>query len=161
MTATARTSPMSAHTHAHAAGLGALALAAAALLLASGLSTADAATRASTYKQPKIRHVFVIMLENEDYATTFGEPASDPYLAQTLPAQGALLEDYYATGHESNDNYIAIVSGQPPNIENQADCLLSATSSGQPRCPTGWRPARAACIRPRCRTSAPRSPRRG
>jgi hypothetical protein len=32
------------------------------------------------------------------------------------------LQDYYATGHESNDNYISLVSGQPPNLENQADC---------------------------------------
>jgi hypothetical protein len=74
------------------------------------------------YKPPKIHHIFVIVLENEDYASTFGEPAADPYLAQTLPSEGALLEDYYATGHESNDNYIALVSGQPPNVENQADC---------------------------------------
>jgi phosphatidylinositol-3-phosphatase len=122
MPATARTLTMS--TRARAAGLGLLALAAAALLLASGLSTGDAAARARTYEQPKIRHVFVIMLENEDYATTFGEPSADPYLAQMLPSQGALLENYYATGHESNDNYIAIVSGQPPNPANQADCQL-------------------------------------
>ncbi len=71
---------------------------------------------------PRIRHVFVIMLENEDYASTFDEPSADPYLARTLPAEGALLEDYYATGHESNDNYVSIVSGQPPNPDNQADC---------------------------------------
>jgi phosphatidylinositol-3-phosphatase len=77
-----------------------------------------------TYKQPRVRHVFVIMLENEDYASTFGDPSADPYLAQTLPAQGALLEEYHATGHESNDNYISIVSGQPPNPDNQADCQL-------------------------------------
>jgi phosphatidylinositol-3-phosphatase len=76
------------------------------------------------FKQPKIHHVFVIVLENEDYASTFGDPSSDPYLAQTLPSQGALLEDYYATGHESNDNYISLISGQPPNVENQADCQL-------------------------------------
>ena len=68
--------------------------------------------------------MFVIVLENEDYASTFGEPAADPYLAQTLPAEGALLEDYYATGHESNDNYISLVSGQPPNPDNQADCQV-------------------------------------
>ncbi len=84
------------------------------------------ATSAHTkpYAPPKVRHVFVIMLENEDFASTFGEPAADPYLAQTLPSEGALLENYYATGHESNDNYVAIVSGQPPNVENQADCQL-------------------------------------
>ncbi len=83
-------------------------------------STAPAHTK--PFKLPKVRHIFVIMLENEDYASTFGEPTADPYLAQTLPSQGALLEDYYASGHESNDNYISIVSGQPPNPDNQADC---------------------------------------
>jgi phosphatidylinositol-3-phosphatase len=86
----------------------------AALLAAPG---AGAATRL-----PKVRHVFVIVLENQGYAATFGNPGADPYLAQTLPAQGALLENYYATGHESNDNYISLVSGQPPNAQNQADC---------------------------------------
>jgi hypothetical protein len=97
----------------------------AATLAAARVTSARAAAERSKpkpYEQPKIRHVFVIVLENEDYASTFGEPASDPYLAQTLPAQGALLEDYYATGHESNDNYISLVSGQPPNPDNQADC---------------------------------------
>jgi hypothetical protein len=89
---------------------------------ASSARSSHASARTKPYKQPKIHHVFVIMLENEDYASTFGEPSADPYLAQTLPAEGALLEDYYATGHESNDNYISIVSGQPPNVENQADC---------------------------------------
>ncbi len=109
--------------------IGLLACAALAAALAVALSTGGASARqplpsskAKPYKQPKIRHVFVIVLENEDYATTFGEPASDPYLAKTLPEQGALLEDYYATGHESNDNYVSLISGQPPNPDNQADC---------------------------------------
>jgi hypothetical protein len=139
MTATARTSTISAHTQAQAQAtrLGLFALAAFVLLLASGLTAGDAAARAGTYEQPKIRHVFVIMLENEDYATTFGDPGADPYLAATLPAQGALLEDYYATGHESNDNYIALVSGQPPNVENQADCQLFSDFVGAVTLPDG------------------------
>jgi phosphatidylinositol-3-phosphatase len=91
-------------------------------LLTGALVPGGAAARTAPYKQPTIRHVFVIMLENEDYATTFGDPSADPYLARALPAEGALLEDYYATGHESNDNYISLVSGQPPNPDNQADC---------------------------------------
>jgi phosphatidylinositol-3-phosphatase len=103
--------------------LGAVCAAAIAVALA-GTAAGGAAPRTGVYKPPKVRHVFVIMLENEDYATTFGEPSADPYLAQTLPAEGALLEDYYATGHESNDNYIALVSGQPPNPANQSDCQL-------------------------------------
>lgn len=62
------------------------------------------------------------MLENQSYSATFGDPAAFPYLAKTLPEKGALLTDYYATGHNSNDNYISMVSGQPPNPANQADC---------------------------------------
>jgi hypothetical protein len=75
-----------------------------------------------TSKLPLIRHVFVIMLENNDYSATFGDPSADPYLATTLAGQGTLLENYYAIGHFSNDNYVGFISGQPPNSDNQADC---------------------------------------
>src|SRR5581483_6456169 len=44
--------------------------------------------------------------------------------SKTLTAQGAYLPKYYGTGHESNDNYIAMVSGQAPNLQNQLDCAL-------------------------------------
>jgi hypothetical protein len=91
-----------------------------ALLSACGSSVADRARHAS--KLPPIRHVFVIMLENESYADTFGDPRSFPYLAGALRQRGELLMNYYATGHDSNDNYISLVSGQPPNLSNQADC---------------------------------------
>jgi phosphatidylinositol-3-phosphatase len=90
-------------------------------------SLAGASPVVPTAKAPRvvhIRHIWNIVLENEDYASTFGSPAADPYLARTLPSEGALLKDYFATGHESNDNYISLVSGQPPNLQNQADCQL-------------------------------------
>lgn len=89
---------------------------------ASGSRGRAARSKRHEFRLPRIRHVFFIILENEDYASTFGEPSADPYLAKTLPAEGALLEDYYAIGHESNDNYIALASGQPPNPDNQGDC---------------------------------------
>jgi hypothetical protein len=91
-----------------------------ALLSACGSSVARRTGHA--YTLPPIRHVFVIMLENQGYASTFGDPRADPYLAGSLAKRGVLLENYYATGHDSNDNYISIVSGQPPNTANQADC---------------------------------------
>ena len=37
---------------------------------------------------------------------------------------GALLQNYYSTGHASNDNYISLISGQAPNISNQSDCVF-------------------------------------
>ncbi len=72
---------------------------------------------------PPIGHVFIIVLENEGYPTTFGDPTNDPYLASTLPAEGALLSNYYAIGHHSLDNYVALISGQAPNPLTQGDCL--------------------------------------
>jgi hypothetical protein len=73
---------------------------------------------------PPLHHVFVIVLENETSTSTFGDPTADPYLAQTLPKAGAYLPNYYGTGHESNDNYVSMVSGQAPNPQNQADCQI-------------------------------------
>jgi hypothetical protein len=66
--------------------------------------------------------VFVIVLENEDAATSFGADAPSPYLAKTLPALGVFVPNYYAIGHNSLDNYIAMISGQAPNPTTQADC---------------------------------------
>jgi hypothetical protein len=76
----------------------------------------------TSFTPPLIRHVFVIMLENKGYSATFGDPSADPYLAKTLVSEGALLTRYYATGHESNDNYVSFISGQAPNPASQADC---------------------------------------
>ncbi len=71
---------------------------------------------------PHIRHVFTIVLENEDADSSFGPSAPSPYLAATLPAGGALARNYHGIGHASLDNYLAMISGQPPNAETQADC---------------------------------------
>ena len=71
---------------------------------------------------PPIHHVFVIVLENEDDLTTFGPPPPAPYLANTMVAEGAYLPNYYGVGHNSLDNYIAMISGQAPNPATQADC---------------------------------------
>jgi hypothetical protein len=84
-------------------------------LLAPSWSRADPAGSA-------IRHVFVLVLENQSYTVTFSPKAPASYLAQTLPKQGALLPDYYAIGHASLDNYVAMISGQPPNEDTQRDC---------------------------------------
>lgn len=74
--------------------------------------------------KPAIQHVFVIMLENKSYNDTFGPNSLAPYLSKTLTAQGELLSNYYGIGHNSLDNYIALVSGQAPDTETQADCQV-------------------------------------
>ncbi len=94
----------------------ALAASAAAIVLAPREASADTAPA-------PIQHVFLIVLENESAATTFGPSSAAPYLSQTLRSEGAYLPNYHGIGHASNDNYIAMISGQAPNIENQADCV--------------------------------------
>jgi phosphatidylinositol-3-phosphatase len=73
---------------------------------------------------PRIRHVFVLMLENQNASVTFGSNPAAPYLARTLLAQGAFLPNYYGIGHASLDNYVALISGQAPNESTQFDCPL-------------------------------------
>jgi hypothetical protein len=73
---------------------------------------------------PPVRHVFVIVLENKSYETTFAPQSAAPYLARELPAGGALLTQYFAIGHYSLDNYIALISAQGPNEATQMDCPM-------------------------------------
>jgi hypothetical protein len=127
--------------------LAALAAAVALVVAAVAVMAASGGASAQTPKPPRIGHVFVIVLENQNYESTFGDPAADPYLARTLPARGALLENYYATGHESNDNYISLASGQPPNVENQADCQVFTDFVGALTLPSGVESG-AGCVYP-------------
>jgi phosphatidylinositol-3-phosphatase len=71
----------------------------------------------------RVKHVFVITLENKNYEDTFGTSTQDPYLTGTLKPMGALLTQYYATGHVSLDNYISMISGQASSPQTQADCI--------------------------------------
>jgi phosphatidylinositol-3-phosphatase len=109
----------------------AAAVAVAAGLLA-GITSASATSvvgggvsgREAAVVRPPIKHVWVIELENESYAYSFGAPGRKqaPYLARTLPAKGALLTNYYGIGHDSLDNYIAEISGQAPDFQTGQDC---------------------------------------
>jgi hypothetical protein len=89
-------------------------------LVASGAGAVTPA--AAKAKPPAIKHVFVINLENKNYEETFGANSPAPYLSQTLTSKGLLLEQYFAIGHVSLDNYIAEISGQGPSKQTQLDC---------------------------------------
>jgi len=101
-------------------------LCAAVLSACAGGSTAASSTpqtgQAKSAATGSIGHVFVIMLENKSYAETFSAKSAAPYLAQTLTAQGALLQNYYGTGHVSLDNYISFISGESPTVQTDNDC---------------------------------------
>jgi hypothetical protein len=87
----------------------------------SGGSIVAPATTATTNTKSKYGHVFVVLLENKDEATTYSS-SGPAYLNSTVKPAGAFVPAYYGIGHVSLDNYIALVSGQAPNYETASDC---------------------------------------
>ncbi len=110
-------------------GLASIILSAALLPIASVPSFAgDREGRVRT-AAADVKHVFVIVLENKNFSDTFGTSTQDPYLQKTLVPMGALLTEYYGTGHVSLDNYISLISGQAPTADTDDDCLPGLTGS--------------------------------
>jgi phospholipase C len=101
---------------------GRLAILALAALAAAAVGAFAAPARAA--RPPHVKHVFIVVLENENVDVTFGALSPAPYLARRLPAKGELMPNYYAIAHNSNPNYLAMISGQGPNVQTQADCLF-------------------------------------
>jgi hypothetical protein len=79
----------------------------------------------------RIKHVWLIILENKSYDATFTGLNRNTYLWRTLPAQGILLKNYFGTGHFSFDNYISLVSGQATQADTQVDCPYYDHFSGR------------------------------
>ena len=96
-------------------------LRAATLTVAAGSALLASDLTAGAQAAPKPQHVFIIVLENEGFDRTFGPYSPALYLKQ-LAANAGLLANYYGVGHNSLDNYIAMISGQAPNPFTQQDC---------------------------------------
>ena len=90
--------------------------------LSAGVALGRDAHAVSTAAK-RIRHVFIIVLENKDFSDTFGSSTQDPYLQKTLVPMGGLLTQYYGTGHASLDNYLAMISGQASTLDTDDDCI--------------------------------------
>jgi phosphatidylinositol-3-phosphatase len=95
------------------------------LMLASAVlavpTQASAAQTAGLEGIPHFDHVVVLVEENESATTTFG-PGSPAVYLNGLRSKGVFLPNYYGTAHLSLTNYIAMVSGQPPNPLTISDC---------------------------------------
>lgn len=88
----------------------------------SGEGSSGGEAGAAPTKLPGVKHVFVVMLDDEPYATAFGPASPAHYLTGTLERQGALLVRYYAVAHEQLANAIALVSGQGPTPQTAQNC---------------------------------------
>jgi len=72
---------------------------------------------------PRLAHVVIWVLENENATATWSPSSPAKYLNSLVP-QGAFVPQYYATGHASLDNYVAMTSGVagPLVINTYPDC---------------------------------------
>ncbi len=87
-----------------------------------GNSSGGGEEAAASTKLPAVKHVFVVMLDDQPYATAFGPASPAHYLTGTLEHQGALLVRYYAVAHEQLANAIALLSGQGPTPQTAQNC---------------------------------------
>lgn len=119
------------------------------VLAITGGSLLVAGALADTAATPPhaIGHVFLIVLENEGFTQTFGPGSPAPYLARALTRQGVLLSHYYATGHDSLDNYLAMISGQAATPETRDDCEVFAEFTQTGTAPEGQAIGRG-CVYP-------------
>ena len=62
------------------------------------------------------------MLSGQGYNQSFGPQSDLPYLAHTLRRQGELFPDYYGVAQSQLANGIALISGQGPTVQTQANC---------------------------------------
>ncbi len=91
---------------------------------------AQKAAKETNTQLPKVKHVWYIIMENKSYDATFTGLNNNTYLWKTLPSQGTLLTNYYGTGHYSQDNYSALVSGQAPLYDHQIDSPYYKDAAG-------------------------------
>lgn len=94
-----------------------------AVLFGVAVGAATTGVRAASTGEgiPRLKHVFVIVLENEDFDASWGPKSPAHYLNSLVP-HGTFATHYYGVSHLSADNYIAMTSGQTPTPPFNADC---------------------------------------
>src|SRR5260370_25105484 len=75
---------------------------------------ADAFAQQRRAPMPPIRHVFIIVLENQGFDTTFNAHSRAPYLADTLRRARAVLRQHHRTPHYIPPQYTPHSARVPP-----------------------------------------------
>jgi phosphatidylinositol-3-phosphatase len=87
------------------------------------LSTAPRATPSG---QPRFAHIYVIVLENEEYSSLVGSAAA-PFLNGLIATSG-LATNYFGVAHPSQPNYLALFSGSTQGVTDDGNHDLAGTN---------------------------------
>jgi len=90
----------------------------------SGSAAPGASAEPGTTSAPKsrVKHVFVIALSTTSFDAAFGRDSVAPYLNRTLRRRGTLLAGYQTLGPSELPDYLAMIAGQAPNLDTEAEC---------------------------------------
>jgi hypothetical protein len=100
-------------------------------------TTTTSTKPASTPVPSKVKHVFIIALTTPSYRAAFGSGSVMQYLDHELRPKGELLSGYETLGETDLPDYLAMVSGQAPNVDTEHDCTTYAAF------PDGTAPSKA------------------
>ena len=98
-------------------------------------ASASAGTPATTTPKSPVGHVFVIAVSTPSYNAAWGPNSSASYLDHVLKPAGTFLKNYETLGPAELPDYLAMISGQAPNPDTEADCTTYSDF------PTGTSPA--------------------
>lgn len=70
---------------------------------------------------PAWDHLVIVIEENKSFSQVIGNPASAPYINNTLKSGGASLLDMYAITHPSQPNYLQFFSGDNQGVTTDDD----------------------------------------
>jgi acid phosphatase len=95
-----------------------------ALRVTASQSTHLPATAASARPVPAFKHIFVIVMENKDYARVIGSDQA-PYMSALAQRYG-VATNYYGIRHPSLPNYLAMTGGDTFGITSDCtDCFVN------------------------------------
>src|SRR5919201_3729853 len=102
-------------------------LATLAVLAAAALVVAESAASTRPGRVPEPARVAVLVLENRSYEEVIGNP--DPPYLNALARRYALATRYYAIGHPSLPNYVALLGSSTFDVHGDCNgCDIAARS---------------------------------
>lgn len=88
----------------------------------SGTGTTVTTTTTTVAAEPALAHVFVIVMENHDWASIFGNLREAPYINALLAdPEAAWGSNYVGVTHPSEPNYLVLEAGDTFGIRNDRD----------------------------------------
>jgi hypothetical protein len=114
----------------------------------SSASSPASAAKSTANPTSKVKHVFVIALSTTSYEAAWGHDSAARYLNGTLRPKGTLLSGYQTLGTAELPDYLAMISGQAPNPDTEANCPIYAQFPSTAKADGAGQMSKRGCVYP-------------